>query len=375
MVDPALLCNRARDARCRIAAVVAAALARYVATREKGIGIMVSALPFDDLRNLARQFPEPDRSALAGVTRVNEAFAARAGSLGRTARLAEWLGGWTGRGPAVNRPVVAMFAGTHGVARGLPGAAGDVQALIERCAAGGGAVNQACVAHDLGLKIFDLALDVPTDDFTTGDALDERGAAATIAFGMEAIAGGIDLLVLTGFGGAGGALSNAAIFAALLGGRPADWLEDGDEHAAGRVAAALDLHRAHLADPLEVLRRLGGRETAALVGAIVAARMEKVPVLLDGPAALAAAAVVRALAPGGLDHCLVGDGGSSLIARAAQGLGLATPVVALGMATSDGAGGAIAAGVVRAAALVHFGAAEMLRAGGSAPTQDLRKPH
>lgn len=253
----------------------------------------------------------------------------------------------------MTRPVVALFAGTHGTADAAANA--TVRQLVERCAAGGGAVNQACVAGDLGLKIFDLALEMPTGDITADAALDEKGAAATVAFGMEAIAGGIDLLVLSGFGGPGGRLAAAAVSAALRDRSPGGEAAEG-RTSEGRVADALLLHADHLGDPLEALRRLGGREIAALAGAILAARMQRVAVILDGDAAFAAAAVVKALAPEGIDHCLAGDSSD-----ACAPLGL-DPLLRLGMETGDGTGGAIAAGVVKAAALAHAGAAEFLAA-------------
>uniref|UniRef100_UPI0019534CEB nicotinate-nucleotide--dimethylbenzimidazole phosphoribosyltransferase n=1 Tax=Proteus mirabilis TaxID=584 RepID=UPI0019534CEB len=63
-------------------------------------------------------------------------------------------------------------------------------------------------------------------------------------------------------------------------------------------------NRDHLADPLEVLRRVGGRDIAALVGAILAARLQRIPVLLDGYVVTAAAAILHALQPSSLDHCM-----------------------------------------------------------------------
>ena len=319
---------------------------------------MITGLPFDYIRNLARDLPgaaeRPAREAAAVVSR----YEATVGGLGRAGELATWLAAWTGRPPRVMRPVVALFAGTHGIA-GAAGSADNaaVRSLVERCAAGGGAVNQACVAGDLGLKVFDLALDMPTADFSRDAALDEKSAAATVAFGMEATAGGTDLLVLAGHGGRGGQLTAAAVLSALLEVKPTDLGEAGG----AAVAQALRLHAGHLADPLEVLRRLGGREIAALAGAILAARAQQVAVILDGEAALAAAAVVRGLAPDGIAHCVVGDAGSEFASQAIAELGM-EPVLRLGMATGDGAGGAIAAGVVKAAALAHAGAAEFLKA-------------
>ena len=89
--------------------------------------------------------------------------------------------------------------------------------MVENFAAGGAAINQICVAYDLGLKVFDLALDLPTGDITAEAALDEAGCAATMAFGMEAMAGGVDLLCI-GEMGIGNTTVAAAIYAALYGG-------------------------------------------------------------------------------------------------------------------------------------------------------------
>ncbi|MBX3530838.1 MAG: nicotinate-nucleotide--dimethylbenzimidazole phosphoribosyltransferase [Rhizobiaceae bacterium] len=314
---------------------------------------MISGLPFDDVRNLARQLPALDMAGAARVREAAERFARRSGSLGSLADVGAWLAASTGRVPRVLRPVVALFAGTHYAGEGAGVA--EVQAFVDRTAAGGGAVNQACAAGDIGLKIFDLALDVPVDDIAAGAALDEKGCAATIAFGMEAVAGGTDLLVLAGFGGRAGRVSAEALLAALVP-QPADAI-------AAPARRALEAHRGHLSDPLEALRRLGGRETAALAGAIVAARMEKVPVLLDGASALAAAAVVARLADGALAHCMVADaGGDALADSASIALGL-RQLQFLGLDTQDGAAGALAANLAKSATLVLEGAEEFLRRG------------
>jgi NaMN:DMB phosphoribosyltransferase len=87
--------------------------------------------------------------------------------------------------------------------------------MVENFAAGGAAINQICVANDLGLKIFDLALEVPTADISVEAAMDERTCAATMAFGMEAIAGGTDLLCI-GEMGIGNTTIAAAIFSCAL---------------------------------------------------------------------------------------------------------------------------------------------------------------
>lgn len=326
---------------------------------------MTTGLPFDDYRQLLKTLPGPDMAARDRAAARNATLSTQGPSLGRLGEIAEWLAAWTGRDPQVLRPLVALFAGTHGSTRhGVSRRAdGETQAMIEHAAAGGAAVNQLCAANDLGLKIFDLALHLPVGDIAIEPALDERGCAATMAFGMEAVAGGIDL-VCVGAVGAGGTTSAAALMTALLGGDAAGWVGPGtgaDEALAARKVAvvekALALHGANLKDPLEALRRLGGREFAAMAGTILAARVEKIPVILDGYASLAAAAVLKAIEPAAIDHCLLAHLSTEPgMARAAQLMGL-RPLLDMSLGDGEGIGAALAAGIVKNAALVHAGMA------------------
>lgn len=332
---------------------------------------MTSGLPFDDFRTLLNNLPGPDEAAVAAVRERDAQLTKPAGALGRLEEIAEWLAAWTGRAPAVTRPLVAVFAGNHGVVnQGVAPYPQSVTAqMVANFAAGGAAVNQICIANDLGLKVFDLALDYPTADITQEAAMDEKTCAATMAFGMEAIAGGTDLLCI-GEMGIGNTTVAAAIFHGLYGGDAAEWVGPGTGSAGevltrkiDAVARAVELHRPHLGDPLELLRRLGGRELAAMAGAILAARTERIPVIIDGYVATAAAAVLHAANPAALDHCLAGH----VSAEPAHAKALARigkePVLSLGMRLGEGSGAALAAGIVKAAALCHSGMATFAEAG------------
>ncbi len=336
-----------------------------------------SGLPFDDFRALLRQLPGPDSGALAAARARDAQLTKPAGALGRLEEIAFWLAAWQGRAPAVTRPLVAIFAGNHGVAAlGITPYPPSVTAqMVENFAAGGAAINQICVSHDLGLKVFDLALDYPTADITQEAALTERDCAATMAFGMEAVAGGTDLLCI-GEMGIGNTTIAAAINLALYGGSARDWVGPGTgshgallERKIAAVEAAVTLHGDHLSDPLEVLRRLGGREVAAMAGAILAARMQKIPVIIDGYVATAAGAILRAINPAALDHCLIGHvSGEPGHMAAIEQLGK-TPLLALGMRLGEGTGAALAAGIVKAAAACHSGMATFEQAGVSGRTE------
>jgi nicotinate-nucleotide--dimethylbenzimidazole phosphoribosyltransferase len=119
------------------------------------------------------------------------------------------------------------------------------------------------------------------------------------------------------------------------------------------VSRAVKLNAGHLSDPLEVLRRVGGREIAAMAGAIMAARMERIPVVLDGYVVTAAAAILHALNPASIDHCIAGhlspEGAHAEVLRR---LGK-KPLLDLGMRLGEGSGAALAVGVMKAALACH----------------------
>ena len=102
-------------------------------------------------------------------------------------------------------------------------------------------------------------------------------------------------------------------------------------------------------DRLEVLRIFGGREIAGLVGAILAARHQRIPIFLDGYVSCSAAAILHAIDPSSIDHCIA----SHLSAEPAHDavlsrLGL-TPVVDLDINIGDETGGGLALAVWKAA--------------------------
>ena len=331
-----------------------------------------SGLPFDDIRALVKAMPGPDSDSAALVRARDAMLTKPPGSLGRLEEIAEWLAAWQGRAPpAIERPLVAVFAGNHGVAaRGVSAyPAAVTRQMVENFSAGGAAINQICRVYDLGLKVFDLALDLPTGDITVEAALDEKMCAGTMAYGMEAIADGVDLLAIGEMGIANTTVA-AAIYCGLFGGAPSDWVGPGtgvDDLGLARkreaVAAAIACHAGALSDPLEVLRRLGGREIAAMAGAILAARLNRIPVIVDGYVASAAAAVLFAMDASALDHCLFGHvSAEPAHRRALQRMGK-TPLLDLDMRLGEGTGAALAAGIVKAAAEIHTGMATFESAG------------
>ncbi|NBT33799.1 MAG: nicotinate-nucleotide--dimethylbenzimidazole phosphoribosyltransferase, partial [Rhodobacteraceae bacterium] len=171
--------------------------------------------------------------------------------------------------------------------------------------------------------------------------------------------------------GIGNTTAAAAIACALFGGDAGDWTGRGtgvDDAGLQRktdvVAAGLAVNPSR--DPLEVLRCLGGRELAAMAGAIAAARSYRIPVILDGFICTASAAVLEKAAPGALDHCVAGHQSAegahaALLAK----LGKA-PLLSLGLRLGEGSGAALAIGVLKGAIACHSGMLTFAEAGVSA---------
>jgi nicotinate-nucleotide--dimethylbenzimidazole phosphoribosyltransferase len=333
---------------------------------------MNSALPFDDIRALMLQLPDFDEATAKACKSRDAELTKPPGSLGKLESIAEWISGWQGRHPPeIKRSVVAVFAGNHGVvAQGVAAYPQSVTAqMVANFQSGGAAVNQICKTFDLGLKVFELALEQPTADITVDAAMTEKDCAATMAYGMEAIVEGCDLLCI-GEMGIGNTTVAAAICNGLFGGEAKDWVgpgtgvdAEGLKRKGSAVARAVALHQSHLADPLEVLRRLGGRELAAMAGAIIAARMNRIPVLIDGYVASASAAVLHKLNPQALDHCLFAHlSAEPAHVRLLENLGK-EPLLNLGMRLGEGSGAALAAGIVKAAVNLHNNMATFSSAG------------
>lgn len=315
--------------------------------------------------------PGPDLAARDGAADRNAQLTKPPAALGRLEELAIWYAAWRGNPrPAIENPQVVVFAGNHGVtARGVSAFPSEVTAqMVLNFEHGGAAINQLARAAGARLDVVALDLDRPTADFTTDAAMTEAEAVAALGAGWEAVRPETDLLVV-GEMGIGNTTSAAAIASALMGGAPADWVgrgtgvdDEGLARKAAVVAEGVALH-GDGGDGLEVLRRLGGRELAAMAGAIAAARAARVPVILDGFICTAAAATLHAAVPGALDHAIAGHvSAEQAHARMLDLLGK-TPILSLGMRLGEASGAAVAISVLKAAVACHSGMATFAEAG------------
>ncbi|MDQ7080799.1 MAG: nicotinate-nucleotide--dimethylbenzimidazole phosphoribosyltransferase [Paracoccaceae bacterium] len=331
--------------------------------------------PFASLeafRAILANLPDADQSARSAATERNGQLTKPPGALGRLEDLAIWYAGWRGEAaPQITHPQVAVFAGNHGVAaQGVSAFPPEVtEQMVANFQAGGAAINQLSNAFGATMTVHALELDRPTRDFTQGAAMDEDELLTALGAGWDAVDPTADLLV-TGEMGIGNTTPAAAIACALFGGEVADWVgrgtgvdDAGLANKARVVAEGVALHRTHLDDPLEVLRRLGGREIAAMAGAIARARAERIPVILDGFICTAAAAVLEHAAPGALDHAVAGHvSAEGAHARMLQALGK-EPLLSLGLRLGEGSGAALAIGILKGAIACHSGMATFAEAG------------
>ncbi|MFQ6017570.1 MAG: nicotinate-nucleotide--dimethylbenzimidazole phosphoribosyltransferase [Kiloniellaceae bacterium] len=331
---------------------------------------------FDEMRALLRAMPGPDLASGSAAATRQAQLTKPAGSLGRLEELALWLATWQGRHPPrIERPRTAVFAGNHGVAaRGVSAYPAEVtRQMVQNFLSGGAAVNQLCAVADSDLRVYEMALEEPTRDFGEAAAMAEADCARAMAYGMMAVEQDIDVLAL-GEMGIGNTTSAAALCCALFGGAARDWVgrgtgidDDRLERKTEVVDAAVAKHRTAMTDPLEALRCLGGLELAAIAGAVMAARRARTPVVLDGYACTAAAAVLHAMDRHALDHCLVAHvsaepGHRRLLGR----LGKAA-LFDFGMRLGEASGAVLAIPVLKAACACHGGMATFAEAGVSGP--------
>ncbi len=342
-------------------------------TKNKPRGVNPTApRTMDALRDLVARLPSAD-GAMEEAARARDAQLTKPpGSLGALEDIAAFLSSWQGAHPPRAEAVrVLVFAGNHGVvARGVSAFPAQVTAqMVANFAGGGAAINQLCESVGAALEVHALSLEAPTADFTVAPAMTEAEFLEAVAIGMSKVADGADLICV-GEMGIGNTTAAAALCAALYGGAAEDWVGPGTgvdaggmSRKAGALRDAVALHGAALDDPWEALRRLGGRELAAIAGAVLAARHRRIPVLLDGYVACAAVAPLHRANPAALDHCLA----AHRSAEPAHGRLLErldkTPLLDLGMRLGEASGAALAVAIVKAAVAVHRGMATFAEAG------------
>ncbi len=325
---------------------------------------------FSELYRLISGFLAEDQAATAACVAREPKLTKPAGALGRLEEITLHLCSWQGaHPPLLERMQACVFAGNHGVAAlgvsAFPAAV--TEQMVLNFQNGGAAINQLCRTFGLDLSVDDIELGRPTADFTQGPAMSEAECLNAFAIGFDAVEEGGDLVIL-GEMGIGNTTSAAALCLALFGGEAEDWTGRGTGVGDQQLKKKIEVVRKGRAanptdDPLMILAGLGGRELAAIVGAVCSARLKRIPVILDGYVCTAAAAVLHAVRKDALDHCLVGHvsaepGHRRLLEKLEK-----RPLLDLDMRLGEGSGAAAAIGLVQAAVACHLGMATFGEAG------------
>lgn len=265
--------------------------------------------PLAEIRSLIEGLPPwgDDRTPNSGDMAIPET-----GSLGLLDGLAAWMGAGTGRfPPCLERPRAAVFLG-----RWRDSGDAEAASMLDALRSGRARPNALCRAYDAELRVYEMAI-------AAGDGgLTQQQCAAAMAYGMTAVEEGLDLLCFAAPG-------------------------PGASEAAARLSDSLFADAG--GDPLAALARHGGHALGALAGAVAAARVARVPVILDGFAALAAAAALHRVNRSALDHCVLAQQAPAGGYRDLQERLGKESVFDLGIAAEDGSAGLLVLGLLRGA--------------------------
>ncbi|ETA53495.1 nicotinate-nucleotide--dimethylbenzimidazole phosphoribosyltransferase [Ponticoccus alexandrii] len=331
----------------------------------------MTALPLKRLDDVAAlDLPGFDTGAASAAEARQMTLTKPPASLGRLEDIAAFMAGWRGMAqPRIDKAQALVFAGNHGIcARGVNPFPQEVTAqMVANFKAGGAAINQLCRVSGADLEVVALDLDRPTADFTTGPAMTEAETLEAMATGAAAVDTGADILLL-GEMGIGNSTVAAALALSAFGADAQGWVgrgtgsdADGMSLKARVISEGAALHGGLSA--MGKLAALGGREQAAICGAVLAARMARIPVMLDGFICTASVAPLFAARPEALDHCLIAHRSAEPGHRQlAEKMGK-RPLLDLGMALGEGSGAALALSVVRGALACHNGMATFAEAG------------
>ena len=276
------------------------------------------------------------------------------------------------------RGAIAVFVADHGIAEaGVSAYPKAVTVEMLRNIGGGGAAisvlarrfGYELIVTDVGVETDTSATPFPgvryrrvaagTRNFREGPAMTRAQALSALEIGIEtartAAASGVTLLGI-GDMGIGNSTSAAALLAAITGiepgrlaGRGTGVDDRGLAHKVEVIEAALQLHREQLTDGLSMLAAVGGFELAAMAGVCLGAAAARLPIVVDGFIATAAAGAANCIFTGIYQHLFFShrsaEGGHAL---ALQAIGIRA-ILDLEMRLGEGTGAAIAMSLIEAA--------------------------
>lgn len=327
--------------------------------------------------NALQQVEPVDAAWIDAASRRQAELTKPPGSLGRLEEIANRCAGIRQSfALTADRPMIALFAADHGVcAEGVSPYPQEVTAqMVLNFLRGGAAINALARQGGIELKVVDAGVANPlpvssslisrraaagTQNFCDRPAMTEGEMQSALEAGVEVANQGVmDGYDLLGFGEMGiGNTTSASAIAAALTGRPVDAVigrgAGADEQCLLRKRAAIERalrrHSAQLATPLGILRHVGGLEIAAMCGFTLGAAAHRLPVVVDGFIATAAAALAVGLCPACAGYLFAAHrstepGHVHLLAILDQ-----RPLLDLGMRLGEGTGAALAMKLIQGA--------------------------
>lgn len=311
----------------------------------------------DELQSEIAGLQPPSATAVDGASARIEQLLRPGGALAQLDDLATWIAGWHDNPrPVIERPAVLVFAGDHGVAaEGVSAYPQEItQAMLAAVQTGQASINALAAAAGATVAVFDVGVGVPTGNLRVEPAMTQERFDTSFEAGRQAVRDTDSDLLVLGELGIGNTTAAAAVTAALLGGDVDRFVGRGtgidDDGWATKVQVVSDaVGRIGAVDPLTVLREVGGTELAAMAGAMFEARVQSIPLLLDGYIATAPALVLHAVDPALVAHVRAGHRSAEPgHALALERLGL-DPLLTMQFRLGEGSGAMAAVPLVVAA--------------------------
>jgi len=280
-----------------------------------------------------------------------------AGSLGRLESIAAWVASVQNKSdaPEIKRMRLHLFAGSHGVTAERVSMCPDHinGQMFRNFKNGGAAINTLCASNGIRFEAFDAGIEQPTQNMLHTPAMTEPETLQALKLGWESLDSECDLFAV-GEMGIGNTTPSAAILSLITGqsvetltGRGAGLPDDGFERKKQTLAKILENRRSDCSSPLRMLAAVGGREIAAMCGAILRAASMGIPIVLDGVIAGAAAAIAFELCPACRSCCIAGHRSEEPAHSAFLNHYQLDPILDLGMRLGEGTGAAVAMGIVK----------------------------
>lgn len=331
--------------------------------------------------------PAPSARAMASARKRQQQLTKPAGSLGELERLAVLFAGFQDRSdPQIEKVHIRIFAGDHGVV--AEGVSAFPQAvtiqMIQNFSTGGAAIavlarhcNADFCVINLGTatpgpevnSVVNVQLASGTENFCTEPAMSDSLVHHALNCGAEHVPEDAELFI-GGEMGIGNTTAAAALTCALLDlpaettvGRGTGIDDDTLALKCDAVQRALNLHAGKDISPLDILRRLGGLEIAALTGAYIACAQRGIPVVVDGYICTAAALLACRLNSGVRAWMLFAHESAEPGHRYLLQALAASPMLDFGMRLGEGSGAAIVIPLLQAACRLHNEMATFSEAG------------